>query len=217
VKLLQAIVSNAGFRELEANAARFDALDRLLAVARDQTADLVMLPGGYLTVKDEGELRGATAVVTPRAVARRVAVALGIDLPDEPHGKGAQTPRLPYYGAVCGRVPGGPWRQMSSSSQNATEVADEDVPAAARVVAVAGCRVGVLICGELFSWRARQSLAQQHLNLALDLGHESMGTGVTRSMESIARNGGVRESVPIGECDWFGDEEFWIAWRLRQV
>jgi hypothetical protein len=68
-----------------------------------------------------------------------------------------------------------------------------------------------------------------------------MGTGVTKALENIARNGGcavahthhvaphsggslhfvrpdgARESVSISDCDNFGDEEFWIAWCIRVV
>jgi hypothetical protein len=240
MKLLQTIVSGTGFREVDHNPARLDALDRLLGVAREKAADLVMLPGGYLTVNDESELPGVIADVTRRAAAG-VAVALGIDLPDEPRGKAARAPHLPFYAVVCGRISGGPWKQTSSTSKNAADVDDTDVPGAARVVEVAGCRLGVLICGELFSWWARQSFSHQNLNLALDLGHYSMGTGVTKAMENIARNGqcavahthhvapyssgslhfvradGERKSVSISDCDWFGDEEFWVAWCLRKV
>jgi hypothetical protein len=68
-----------------------------------------------------------------------------------------------------------------------------------------------------------------------------MRTGVTRAMENIAVNGGcavahthhvaphsggslhfvrrdgVRESVPLAECESFGDDEFWAAWRVRTI
>jgi hypothetical protein len=98
-----------------------------------------------------------------------------------------------------------------------------------------------LVCGELFSWWARRSFAEQNLNLVLDLGHESMGMGVTKAMENTAHNGrcsvaqthhvaatstgslhfvradAERQSVPIAECDRFGDDEFWLAWRVRTV
>lgn len=241
MKLLQAIVSGTGFRDPDHNPARLEALDRLLGVASDKAADLVMLPGGYLTVNTVRELPGAIAEVTRRASAAKVAVAVGIDLPGAPRGKGARAQQLPFYAVVCGTANGGPWEQTSSTGENAADVADENVPGVGRVVEVAGCRVGVLICGELFSWWARESFKQQNLNLALDLGHYSMGMGVMKAMENIARGGrcavahthhvaphstgslhfvranGVRESVSIADCDWFGDEAFWLAWRLREI
>jgi hypothetical protein len=194
-----------------------------------------------MAATDEGEMTALVADVSRRASAAGAAVAFGVDLPDTPRGKGGRAPVLPYYGAVGGTVAGGPWRQTSSTGENAADVADGDVPGAGRVVSVAGRRVGVLVCGELFSRWARRSFAALDLDLALDLGHYSMGTGVTRAMENIARNGscavahthhvaphsggslhfvradGARESVPIADCDRAGDDEFWVAWRGRTV
>lgn len=241
MKLLQTIVSGTGFRDPAHNAVRLAALERVLRVSRECATDLVLLPGGYFTVGTKQQLNATVADVTKRARAAGVAVAVGIDLPDAPAGKGAPAPLLPFYGVVCGTATGGPWKQTSNTSANAADVAEDDVPGTGRVVEVAGTRVGVLICGELFSWLARASFAELGLGLALDLGHYSMGTGVTRAMENIASNGGcavahthhvaphsgaslhfvradgVRESVPLAECDCDGDDAFWIAWRARAV
>lgn len=241
MKLLQTIVSGTGFREPDHNPRRLEVLDDLLAVARREATELLLLPAGYLTVTTEREVPGAVAEIARRAEAAGVPVAAGVDLPETKNGKNAQSPRLPYYGFVAGTVTGGPWQQSSSTSGNAADVAEEDVPGAGRVVTIAGRRVGLLICGELFSRWARQSFARLGLHLALDLGHYSMGTGVTPAMENIARNGGcavahthhvaphsgaslhfvradgVRESVALSDCDWVGDDEFWAAWCVRTV
>ncbi|MCE9564498.1 MAG: hypothetical protein K8U57_20865 [Planctomycetes bacterium] len=241
MRLLQTIVSGTGFRKPEHNATRLDALRKLLEVAADKHADLLQLPGGYLTVRTERELPGAVAQLADIANAAKITIAAGIDLPESTKGEGARSPRLPYFGFICGTESGGSWRQTSSTSKNAADVAYEDVPGFGRVVSVAGSRVGVLICGELFSWWARESFATLNLNLAVDLGHYSMGTGVTKAMENIAHNGrcvvahthhvaphsagslhfvradGVRESVPLNECEWVGDDKFWIAWCIRTI
>ena len=250
MKLLQVIVSNGGFRDPEHNPARLDALDRLLGVARELAVDLVMLPGGYLTVVSVAEVPAEIAEIGRRAEAADIAVIGGVDVVtgsgDPKHsGTTAALPDLPYYGFAVGPVTpvvaGTAWKQTSSTGDNAADVADDAVPGEQRVVDVAGWRVGVLVCGELFSRWARESFAAGDLKLALDLGHESMGTGVTKAMENIARNGGCavahthhvaphsagslhfvqpggeRESVAISECDSFGDDEFWLAWCVREV
>jgi hypothetical protein len=251
VKLLQTIASNVGFREPEHNGVRFDMLAQLLVIAEEKRADLVMLPGGYLTATSVAEVPGLIAEVQLRAVAADVAVIGGVDVVVSSHdpkrtGKTAAVPDLPFYGFAVGPVSpvvaGTEWKQTSSTGDNAAEVPDEAVPGENRIVDVAGWKVGVLICGELFSRWARESFAGAYLKLALDLGHESMGTGVTKAMENIAGNGGcavahthhvaphsggslhfvradgVRESVAISECDWRGEEQgFWIAWRVREV
>jgi len=241
MKLLQTIVSGTGFRVPDHNPTRLDVLRKLLEAVADKRADLLMLPGGYLTAPTERELPGMIAQLTERANGARITIAAGVDLPEPTSGKGGRSPRLPYFGFVCGAASAGPWLQTSSTSENAADVADEDVPGFARVVSVAGSRVGVLICGELFSWWARESLAKLERNLTVDLGHYSMGTGVTKAMENIARNGkcavahthhvaphstgslhfvradGVRESVLLTECEWVGDDEFWISWCIRTI
>ncbi len=241
VKLLQTIVSGTGFRVPEHNARRLELLDELLALAVRAAADLVMLPGGYLTVGSEAELPGAVAEFTRRIGSAKLTVAVGVDLPDTPQGKGGRSPHLPYYGFLTGWESGGPWKQTSSTGENAADVADADVPGGGRVVTVVGYRVGTLICGELFSWWAREAFSGLTLGLVLDLGHYGMGTGVTRAMENIARNGkcavahthhvaswgnqslhfvapgGVRHSVPLTDCDWLGDDDFWIAWHIRTL
>jgi hypothetical protein len=108
MKLLQAIVSNIGICDSEHNPARLDALDRLLGVAREKTADLVMLPGGYLTAS-VAEVSGVIADVERRAVAADVVVIGGVDVVDgssDPKraGKTAPLPDLPYYGFAVGPV-----------------------------------------------------------------------------------------------------------------
>jgi hypothetical protein len=242
MKLMQVVASGSGFRDLDHNSVRLEALDRLLGVAREKSAALVMLPGGYLTIGSTRELYATIADATQRSHAAGVSLAVGIDLPETTRGKRARAPQLPYYAIVCGSAVGGPWRQTNSTRANAADVDDAEVPGANRIVTIAGRRVGILICGELFSWWARESFKRQNLNLVLDLGHFSMGTGVTKAMENIARGGrcavahthhvaprsngslhfvradGERKSVPIADSDWFGDEDaFWVAWRFREV
>jgi len=53
VKYLQTLVSSIGFREIGHNTVRWQALTDLLKVAKDQGADLVVLPGGYFAAPDE--------------------------------------------------------------------------------------------------------------------------------------------------------------------
>lgn len=247
MKLLQTITSNHGFRDPEHNAARLEMLNVILHVAKAQGAALVILPGGYLTVEAVAYVPDAIDAVARRADAAEVVVIGGVDVVcEERTSKSAPVPELPYYGFAVGPVE--PvvadlrWTQTSSTGENADGVADADVPGESRVVDVGGWRVGVLICGELFSEWARAAFAQLRLKLALDLGHESMGTGVTRAMENIATNGncavahthhvaphsggslhfvrsdGVRESIPLETCDWHGEEgAFWAAWCVREV
>jgi hypothetical protein len=253
MRLVQTIASNVGFRDPAHNPRRLTLLDELLEIAHRRKAKLLMLPGGFLTVRTEAEIPGTIAEAARRADAAKVAVFGGIDVIRQSHAakrpaKGVRQVELSYFAFAVGpvepRVLDTRWRQTSSTNVNAADVADvadEDVPGDESIVAVAGRRVGVLICGELFSRRARDSFAALDLDVVLDPGHESMGMGVTRSMENIARNGGcavahahhvagwggqclhfvaadgVRHSVPQSSCDRVGDDEFWGAWCVRVI
>jgi len=253
MKFLQTLVSSTGFRDPAHNPDRLEVFDRLLAVVTEHDADLVVLPGGYLTVPAVQDVPGAIAELSRRADRAGIAVIGGVDVAtpsaDDPKtaardAKRAATAALPYFGFASGRAafgadPGRRWQQSSSTSANAWDVPDPDVPGPDRVVVLGTTRIGVLICGELFSSRGRESMAGLGLSLVVDLGHVGMGTGVTPAMENIARNGGcavahaqhvgwggshhfvaadgVRDSVPTDELRCVGDDEFWVAWYARTI
>lgn len=149
MRLMQVIVSNVGFREPDHNPERLEALDRVLAVACEKSADLVMLPGGYLTATSVAEVPDVIAEVECRANAADVTVIGGVDVVVSENGpdpkraeKTAAIPELPFYGFAVGSVmpviAGTQWKQTSSTGDNAAEVADEAVPGESRVVDVAG-------------------------------------------------------------------------------
>ncbi len=241
MKLLQTIVSSSGFRESDHNPLRVEALKQVLKVASSFSTDLLLLPGGYFAAEDERQSVSIVEEMDHLAKRSKVSLVFGIDLPASPSGKGTRHPVLPYFGSVCGLTTAGPWKQTSDTSTNADDVADEDVPSLARVVEVAGKQIGVLLCGELYSRWARRSFAELKLDLTVDLGHAGMGQGLIPAMKSFARYGGcavahsqhvsppgnaslhfvnrrgTSQPVPISNCDYFGDDEFWIAWRLREV
>lgn len=245
MRLLQTLVSSAGFRELTTNVRRTELFREVLHRANAEAADVVVLPGGYWTVRHFEDVEPLAMRLASEAATNGIALIAGIDV-QSAHGKkakGAAHPVLPFFGFV-GRV-GTPvprvWRQTSDNNENAQEILDDEVPGAHRVVPLGTQSVGVLICGELFSWRARQLMADLSPTLVVDLGHVGMGTGVTRSMERIAVDGrsavahsqhvkpdsqaslhfvnatGVRQSTPISECAWVGDDDFWIAYRSRDI
>lgn len=50
MKLLQTIVSSHGFRCINDNGRRWDVLDDILTIAARESADLLLMPGGYLVI-----------------------------------------------------------------------------------------------------------------------------------------------------------------------
>lgn len=253
MKLMQTLAKANGFRDAESNPVRLAALDRLLRVAREQSAEVVLLPGGFVTASTSSEFTQLQNELKGRADDFRIGLLVGIDrVADADHpdvtGKAGVSAalKLPYFGFALGEYqcessPQAVWQQTSSTKDNAWDVAEENVPGSNRVVSYCGKRIGLLICGELFSIPARESMANLGLDLVVDLGHSGMGTGVTPAMENIARNGrcavahsqhvvywgsqslhfvgadGVRNSVPLAGCKYVGDDDFWIGWCVRTV
>jgi hypothetical protein len=246
VLLLQAIASNVGFRDPAANERRTRLFRELMSIARERVADAILLPGGYWTANVSDEVQPLAESICVEAERAGLVLIAGIDV-QSAHGKLTNPkkgvkPLLPYYGFVGGnalstRV----WRQTSSDSRNALDVVKAEVPGVDRIVRLSVGSIGVLICGELFSSPARASMSALAPSVVVDLGHASMGTGVTPSMERIASDGkcavahthhvvpdgnarlhfvaasGVRASVPVNDCDWIGDEDFWIAYHAREL
>jgi hypothetical protein len=190
--LLQAIVSRAGFRQPEANERRTELFRHVVGVAGREGAGLVLLPGGYWTVTEEAEIRPLLNTIAQTVEAAGVALAADIDVQGDDKKtpsakKGGSAAVLPYFGFLVGRcgeqsIPPRIWRQTSASSQDYWDVPEEDVPGAGRIVNLGKREVGVLICGELFSPRARERLIAACPHLILDLGHISMNTGVTPNL-----------------------------------
>jgi hypothetical protein len=152
---------------------------------------------------------------------------------------------LPYFGFATGPVvlpisSGHPWRQTSVSRNNADSVPDEAVPDQERVATIDGTRVGTLICGELFSRRARQGLTQAGARLIVDVGHLSMSQGVIPAMRAVATQGkccvahshhvkyrgralhfvdgqGTQLSAKADDAHLVQHGSLWAEWAARQV
>jgi hypothetical protein len=157
---------------------------------------------------------------------------------DELVGEG----RLPYFGfaafptSVTAEVP--VWRQASTTSGNADLAPDDTLPDAGRVVSVGESTVLPLLCGEVFSRRVREKAAALHPHLTIDLGHTGMGQGLIPAMANLAGQtgrpvahsqhvwrgslhfvsaAGEQRSVPIDGQPFVGDDEFWVAWCVREI
>jgi hypothetical protein len=154
--------------------------------------------------------------------------------------------RLPFFGFAVGRVTapalgGPPWRQTSVKRDEAELVEEENVPGTGRVVTVAERRVGVLICGELYSHRARTQLGRERPDLFVDVGHVKMPRFIP-AMRALARVGhapvtlchhlhsnlwgkrlpfinaaGENQSRIVTEDDLIQSDALWAAWGVQEV
>jgi hypothetical protein len=250
VNFVQTIVSAVGFRDPAANADRLGLLANLFRAAADAGADVVALPAGVLSVDRDAGLAGRMDDLAGLADRAGVACLAGVDVCGA-GGKGGwdedemvRSGRLPFFAFAVGRGVGGdagrqPWRQTNITSGNAELVAEDRLPGPERIVTVAGRRVGVLICGELYSWRARQALADLGADLYVDLGHTGMGQGLIPAMRNLATAAGrpvahsqhvkgagslhfvaatgEQDSRPADQCPYVESGALWASWFVRTV
>ena len=247
--LLQTIASNAGFRDPSANDKRTACYRQLLSIAKECSADVLLLPGGFWTVDRYADLGPLVDQLLIAANQAEVAVIGGIDVEAPEKGKVSKTgPAVPFpwYGFVGGRTAAVPvkeceWRQTSSTQKNAWDVPDDQVPGIDRIVTIGNQTVAVMICGELFSERARKSVSELKPSLVVDLGHSGMGMGLQPAMANVARQGKcavahsqhvasfwtpslhfvtaeeVQQPHLVSACQTVGDDDFWVAYLRREV
>jgi hypothetical protein len=258
MRLVQTLIATAGFRDPAANPERLALVADLVRLSGRVGAHLLVLSAGVLTARSEDELPDRIAEVAELADGAGLAVIGGVDVADGPRKSRrsakaepdveelVRAGRLPFFGFAVGRVTapavgGPPWRQTSVTAADSELIEDEAVPAGGRVVTVAGRRVGVLICGELFSRRARAKLGGERPDLIVDVGHSGMGQGLIPAMKNLAAAAGCpvahaqhlanwwgkglhfvgaageRQSQAVGEDAVIEAERLWAAWAVREV
>jgi|GEM_PF-2960404 len=247
MKLMQTLVHATGFRQPAHNGRRLDVLDELLAVAVREGAELVLLPGGYLSVGHESETSLPMYEIRERAHAADVAVIGGVDgpiPPDAEEDRLVRAVRLPFFGFAVGTVQpeiaNTMWRQKSTRNYHPDWLAADDVPGGERIVTRGKTKVGVLVCGELSNWRTRELFKVGEPALVVDTGHISMGQGLIPGMNCwnnalgcavvhaqhvkswntshhFIAADGTQQSVATDENRYVGNEEFWIAWCTRDI
>jgi len=198
MKLIQTVVSAEGFRDEAGNRERAGLLHDLVRLCGREAARLLIIPAGFLTAASEDAVAGVVQEVQQIAESGGVAVIGGIDVVG-PVSKKSQSlkdlvrsGRLPFFGFATGPgvlKAGGShlWRQTSTDNSNADLVPDCAIPGEDRVVTINGVCITVLICGELFSSRARSGVARAEVDLVVDLGHWGMGQGLIPAMRCVAK------------------------------
>jgi hypothetical protein len=249
MRFAQTVVSEAGLWDPAANPVRVARLGDLLHRLRDDGVGLAVLPAGYLTVAEEEDVPSAAATIADLVEQTGVAVVGGVDVVDA--GAGSEIDdlirggRLPFFGFAARPTRAEPevpiWRQSSVSGWDAEFAPDGRLPDGDRVVRVGDRCVAVLLCGELFSDRARDRVAALGADAVVDLGHARMSQGLIPAMASVAkaakrpvahsqhlagRTGrslhyvaadGSQKSVLTDGAPHLEAGEFWIGWHVREV
>jgi len=228
MRLIQTVASAEGFRDGASNQGRLGLLEELIRLSKREAARLLLVPACFLTARSEDDVPALMADVDRLASGAEVAVIGGVDVAG-PASKRAPTiddlvrnGRLPYFGFAIGRVAlaadsGRLWRQTSVNHSNADQIPNEAVPGGERVVTVDGIRMGVLICGELFSWRARQGIGKAGARLVVDVGHSGMGQGLIPAMRGVAKEGQCCVAHSQHLSGWYGRAVHFVDARGEQL
>jgi len=204
VRILQTIVSAAGFRETGYTDIKTRLLDQLASLAAQHSCEVLQVPAGFVIAAD---LLGADSFIrTAGRISRRRGVAIvgGIDLPGAKRTqkktkrkrdrRAIENRRLPYLGFATepsGRCHGlrGSWRQVSTDNRNALYAPMLDVRN--RVIGANGARIAVLLCGEMHSKRIRETLEAVGVRAVLVSGHCGLGQGLVPTLRAISSVTGV--------------------------
>ncbi|MEZ4399362.1 MAG: hypothetical protein R3B06_05050 [Kofleriaceae bacterium] len=214
MRIAATIVGTArrSFRETSANADRVDLAGRIARATQKDAldADLVILPAGFFAVKHSALVRKEAARLA--AMFPHCSLLAGIDLEKTQldaelgvagssragvtyrskdathHGKDrrarGRTAGRGYgfwgFAAHRGVTVAGPWQQRTVYPGEET---DDD---SARLVALGGMKVGVLLCGEVYNVDLRPALQRARPDFVVDLGHMSMGRRFTNTLVNVA-------------------------------
>lgn len=206
MKIATCTVSLEGLNKPSGNNRRLSLLAEVLEYVKRRRISLVCLPSGYLTASSNANRDSLIEKVVEVAKSHGVAIAVGIDVDQRRRSKrsikkqsrkGSQYSlekvrrgSLPWFAACwspkenivhC-------WRERSSNSNDQREISDA-VCAEARTLPLGKYGVEVLMCGEVFNERIRNSVLSRRKGLiaAVDLGHYSDGFRVFAAMQVLAR------------------------------
>ena len=204
MRILQTVVSAVGFREVGYTTAKRDLLDGLASFAAETSCDVLHLPAGFVLAADIADADSFIRVAAGIGRRHDVAIIGGVDLPEakrrrkkkrrKRNRRAVRTRRLPYLGFATepsGRCHGlrASWRQVSTDSEDAEDAPDLDV--AERVIAVRGCRLAVLVCGEMHNPGIRGALKSLDLGAVLVSGHRGLGQGLVPTLRAVSSVTGV--------------------------
>lgn len=196
------------FGRVDANRERMQLAERIAGFTKS-TADVVLLPAGFLTAKAVRDVK-RHAELLAEAFGKQVLLA-GVDESDgtpsaskdrrsgkskDAAGNGEGRPFW-VFASRDGKLIGGPWQQRCALPGDT--VSDP----APRCVSIGKATIGVLICGELYNRAIADRLADAKPDLVVDLAHLSMRR-FTKSLHRVAAT---------AECPVFHVQH--VALRIR--
>ncbi|QRK11536.1 hypothetical protein JQX13_16555 [Archangium violaceum] len=216
----------------------------LLMKAKTKNCDVVVLPAGFWSARDNKHRDRLIADAQKAAQAHGVALIAGVDVVWPPVLKEGipasmvKNEAIPFFGFAVTRdgTLHGPWQQLSIISAHTGTA-----PAMAhrkRIVDIAGTRIIVLICGEMLNEDYRQPLGSATADLVVDIGHSTYKR-VRQTMRVVARlankpalhvqhlsfmdtmifidRHGQEHNRSAGPDHTYLTQSFWYGWTIRDI
>jgi len=252
MKILQTVISRIGFRNPDENEQRMDLLHKLIDTSKSKGAELLIVPAGFLSAHNDSDYKQILSEVEHVSKHTGLAIIGGIDVSqsnakkDHTLNEQISGNSVPYFAFATYKDNKGnqltkDWRQSSTTADNAQYVKNQHIPGKARVINIAGTSCAVLICGEIFSQQARESISDQKPDVIIDLGHSGMGQGLIPAMCNISNqtkspvihsqhladfkktsihfvdSTSTQDSKRATQNPLIKDDEYWAGWQIRTV
>lgn len=196
MKLVATVVCRKGPDDERQNHQRLNAAERALEKAAKLGADLLALPTGFFTARSLRAQDAMAYTLISKAKQLGIAIVFGIDRetknPKTDWEILSKGQLLLYYGYAWSPIDNLTycWQQRSSTSGNQKLVLDEYCKKV-RLLRVSDDYIGILLCGEIFNQRVRNTLANHspRPKVVVDLAHIAGGLRVWRGMKILAEKG----------------------------
>ena len=194
MKIAATTVGRRGPEGERQNQERLAAANRALEKATNLDADLVALPAGFFWAGSAQAREAIAALLLSTAEKLGIAVIFGVDQEvkslSRDYTSRIRRSGLPFYGYAWSpsEIVTHCWQQRSTDSNNQWEASNK-VCQEPRQLTIGNESVSVLMCGEIFNQRIRQTLAESQPKLVVDVAHIGSGFRVFQGMKALAEGG----------------------------
>ena len=195
MKLISTTVSYEGFNQANQTETLLKIAERAIEKASKLDADILVLPAGFFMCRNSA-LRDENALsLIEIAKQFNIAIIFGIDQQEknlsDDYVQEIIEERLPFWCYAWSRNDGIKyWNQRSTNSAN-QKYASDKICNDLRTITVNGEKLAILMCGEIFNRRIRDTLANNSKNIKVvaDVAHKGRQFRIDGSMRILANSG----------------------------
>ena len=193
MKIATSTVSLEGFSDQSSNDRRIKNLRESLDCLKKQDVNLFCLPAGYLFSNDSNYINKLADKIFDIANEYKIAIVVGIDIHYKDLSKDwaedIKNYNLPFFATASIPQNGKKyiWRQRSINSKDQMFASDK-ICSDVRTLFINEKNIGILLCGEIFNERMRESLISKGIKIVIDIAHISTGFRVHAAMKVLAKN-----------------------------